>query len=382
MEKIFNKAKVGLMRNASVFLSTVTFSLQHRFSDEIPTAGTDGLSVIYNPEWFKSLGEEERIGLMAHEVWHVVFAHMTRRGNRDPKIWNYAGDHVINNLLLQSKFKLPEPRLCDTKYAGWGTVAVYDDLIEKGTQPNKDFVCDILSPGSMTAGDEDADEQTGPGKTASDVENQIKGMLVKANTTSKMSGESQGALPGEATRMMDELLNPKLNYDEILHRFMDDQAKDDYSWTRPNRRYMPDFYLPGQYSEALGHITVAIDTSGSVSDEDMKKMLSEINYIRERYKPKMLVVMDCDWDVYHVHEMDENDDRSILDLELKGGGGTAFEPVMKKCSEMETNLLIYFTDLYADPIKEEQPFPIVWLCHSNHEPAEIGETIYFDREDL
>ena len=97
-------AKIDLMTK-SVFLSTICLSLKHRFTEEIPTAATNGLSIIYNPDFLNGLTAQERTGLLAHEVWHVAFNHLTRIGERDRMIWNKAGDYVIN-LMLSSEYVL------------------------------------------------------------------------------------------------------------------------------------------------------------------------------------------------------------------------------------------------------------------------------------
>ena len=86
-------AKIDLMTK-SVFLSTICLSLKHEFTDKLPTAGTNGISILYNPEFLEKLSPQERTGLLAHEVWHVAFNHLTRLGDRDKILWNKAGDYV------------------------------------------------------------------------------------------------------------------------------------------------------------------------------------------------------------------------------------------------------------------------------------------------
>jgi len=73
LQVISNKTKVGLMTKGSVFITTVLFSLKQTWSTDVPTAGTNGISLVINPDWFKSMTPEQRIGLLAHEAWHVCF---------------------------------------------------------------------------------------------------------------------------------------------------------------------------------------------------------------------------------------------------------------------------------------------------------------------
>lgn len=375
IDKLFKKAKFDLIRKGSIFLSTITFSVKHLFTDEIPTAGTDGLTIAYNPQWFESLDNEERVGVLAHETWHIALSHIVRLGSRDPEIWNYAGDFVINSLLMESGFKLPKGACYDKVYKDWSTVKVYEDLLLNQKQPPPDFKMDILAPGSITKDPDPNNKGVIPEAAAI---NKVKGILVKAVTASQLANDKPGNIPGEVSRMVNELINPKLDYDELLHRYMNAHVKDDYSWSKPNKRFLPDFYLPSQHSEALKNITFAVDTSGSISKSDIRKIASEMQYIVDTYKPQKFTALDCDRVIHNIHEITETDFVDITTLKFSGGGGTSFTPVIEYCKKHETNLLIYFTDLHANQITEDPGFPIIWLCYSKHKPAPIGETVYYD----
>jgi len=194
-----------------------------------------------------------------------------------------------------------------------------------------------------------------------------------------MGGKKAGTIPSEVERMIDKLINPRLPWETILSRFLTDNVKDDYTWARPNKRFLPDFYLPTQYSEALAKITIAIDTSGSVSKEMLTKMLTEIQYIRETLKPKALTIIDCDSQIHNVWEV--TDDMNILDLKFTGGGGTSCVPVMDYCKKNPTTALVYFTDLYMTPWTQQTDYPLLWIVYNNpRAKAPVGEITYYDIE--
>ena len=86
LNKIIDKAKIGVMMDGSVFLSTILFSLKQSWDETIPTATTDGLTLLINPTWFTSITEKERVGLLCHEAYHVAFNHMLRLGDKDQAI--------------------------------------------------------------------------------------------------------------------------------------------------------------------------------------------------------------------------------------------------------------------------------------------------------
>ncbi len=361
VEDYLRHAKIDLM-SKSVFLSTICLSLKHTFTDSIPTAATDGLSIIYNPKFFSELTAAERSGLLAHEVWHVAFNHLTRVGNRDRLVWNYAGDYVINLMLKNAGYTIPQGGLLDEKYADMATEEIYELI--KDDQENEhggsNYVSDLLDPP--------------PGQNAKEVSSKITDVIVRAQLQSRISGKDKGEIPGEISRAIDELINPKLPWNEILMRFLSDMVKDDYTWSRPSKRFFPHHYLPSQHSPTIGEIVVAIDTSGSVSVEELKEMLSEVESIRETFKPEKLTILDCDSKIHNEFKIDKYD--NILDLQFKGNGGTSFQPVIDYCDKRSPEVLIYFTDLYADDVEPVGDYPILWICTSNHTPATIGETIY------
>jgi len=390
--RALSRAKIGLMHSGSAFLCVVAFSLRHKFSDEIPTACTDGLEIIFNPDFLLSLTGPERITLLAHETWHVALTHMTRREERDPQIYNHAGDYVINQLLLDGKFepiiksgpKGETTWLQDDKYRGMTTNQVYD-LIKEETpsDDSKSLGQDITYPGDDDNGDEGQQNQNGksPGdilKKTKEIEAAIKSILVKAVTQARLQKDNNvGNIPAEITREIDRLLNPIMPWNALLQQFLTDKVKNDYAWTRPNRRFLPDFYLPSQYSDALGHITIAIDTSGSVDEEMMVKMLSEIEYIRDTMKPNKLTILDCDYSIHNIHDVSE--DQNILDLKFYGGGGTRCKPVMDYCEENDTTVLLYFTDLYMSDSVDEVSFPLMWITYDNpNAKVNVGEVIHYE----
>ena len=132
--------------------------------------------------------------------------------------------------------------------------------------------------------------------------------------------------------------------------------------------------MPSLYSNTLGHLTFAIDTSGSIGDEELQEMLSEIKGIQQVFKPNKMTIIDCDSEIHEVYEIDADTD--ILSLKFHGGGGTSFMPVLEYIEDHPTQALIYFTDLYGEEHLDPVDYPILWICTSNNEPASIGETVY------
>jgi len=342
--KMLNKAKVNLMMKGSVFLSTILFSLKLQWNESIHTAGVDGINLFINPHFFISLTKDQRVFLMAHEAWHVAFDHITRGKNYKHKKYNYAADFVINLPLKNEGYSVIPGALIDKKYKDMTTEQVYDLLPD----PPPDFICDIM-PG------------TGDPKKDKEIKNHIEGVLVRATTQSKLNGDKPGTIPGEIEFYIENLINPVLPWNIILQNYMTEFKKDDYTWTRPNRRYVSQgLYLPIQHSEALQNIAVAVDASYSVSDDDFTMFISEIEDIRVTHQPDKVTIVDFDTRIKNIHELNQDDE--IREINFSGRGGTDLYPVFDHFNAEPPSLLIVFSDLQCTPIKDETEYPVIWVC--------------------
>jgi len=361
------KAKIELMTR-SAFISTIALSMRHVITDATKTADVNGTVIRYNPNFIKDLTIAQFAGLIAHECWHVAFQHMVRRGAKDPIIWNCAGDYIINFMLTKAGFEIPTGGLLNKKYDPgneWSTDSVYDDLIKENYDPDTGTLMLDLREG------ENDEEKDGP-----QLDSAITSIIVRARTQAQISGKAAGEIPDEISRIIDRLLNPKLPWPVILNKFLDQRVKEEYSWARKNRRYPQDTYMPSLHSYGLGHLTFAIDTSGSIDDKELQEMLSEIRGIQQVFNPERMTIIDCDSVIHKIHDVNQNTD--IMSLDFHGGGGTSFQPVLDYVSKNPTQALIYFTDLYGEDNLDPVKYPILWICNSDHEPATIGETVYVD----
>lgn len=376
LQKAFNRTKVKLMDTPdSVFFTTVCFSLKHTWDESIPTAMTNGLELRINPQFFMRLSEPERVFLLLHEVGHVIFLHCTPRiGNRCPDLWNQAGDYVINAILKERKFQMPEGGLYDAQYDGMSTEQVYDLLQanpSKKPLPMQDVVI-----GPMPGGQDPGKDGKAP-MTAQEIDNQITDILVRAATQSKLAGDKPGTIPGAVEIFLDRLLNPKLPWQTILRRFLNEQIKDDYSWQRPNRRFFPDIYLPSPHSEGLTHLAFAVDTSGSVSDEDFLRFISEIAGVMRQFKPKKLTLIQFDTRIKSIDEIATVDD--LMRVKFSGRGGTHIGEVLDWAEEHRPHALLVFTDGEFRQQVRKLKSPLVWLIHGNPRfTGAMGKTIHYD----
>jgi predicted metal-dependent peptidase len=379
-DKILSKAKIGLLtKTDATFIATIVMSLKSSWASEIPnpdgsvfqnrTACTDGVNLILNEDWFLDLNPLEQVGLLAHEAWHVALQHVLpdRRKDRDPRVWNQAADHVINNMLVAAKYRIPKGGLCDPAYKDMSVEQVYKILMDDPNKQDPNFTPDFMTgPGQ----DDPAAQQAHS--------NQVKDTLVRAATQAKLANDgSAGAIPGDVLVALDTLLYPKLPWSVLLADFFNGLAKEDYSFSKPNRRFLPEFYLPSLFSEGMGTLACAVDTSGSVSDEDFKAFATEMDYIKETLLPEQMYVVDFDTQINSIYQIGDND--SVKQLKFKGRGGTSLDPVFEHFKDKPPQVLVVFSDLECNSIDQDPGYPVLWIRTpgSGHTPT-FGRLIEFD----
>ncbi len=349
-ELALSKTKIRLMMDPStVFYATILFSLKTVFDNpSVTTAAVDGTNLYVNPTFFLSLTDEEKLGLLAHEVLHVALSHMTRKGTREHKAFNVAGDHVINLALIRAGFRLPPGGLWDKKYADMNTEQVYAAVYKEPIPPKYDPDVIYSDP-----------------KDLKDTASNISNIVMRAQIQAKQAGVNPGDLPAEIGIALDKNINPKLSWDVILQNYLSEFAADDYTMRRLNRRYMPDFYLPTLYSEAICDLAIAVDASGSVADHEFARFIHEIDLIHKTMKPKKMTIVDFDTRIKKTHELDDTVN-ILTDIKFTGRGGTKIAPVLKWADKHRPEVMLIFTDGEFRLPDTYPPVPIIWLIHGNY----------------
>jgi len=362
INKALSKAKIQLMAKPdSAFFTTLCFSLRLVWEENIPTAGTDGTRILFNPKFFMSMSPEERVGVMIHETMHVAYLHMIRQGARNQQKFNIAADHVINLQLLDRGFKLPSFVLADPRYKGMSTEQVYD-----------------LLPPDASAGGMPGDIMPGEGGPGADeaMTQEVQDMLVRASIQSKMNNDKPGTIPGDIEIFINGLLNPKLPWNRLLQKYLNAFAKNDYSFRKPNRRFFPKYHLPSLYGEQLMNLTVAVDTSGSVSDSDFKAFVTEVGSILRMMKPEEITLLQFDTEIKAVDKIKNISD--LMRCKFTGRGGTSIGPVIKWVNENLTQLLLVFSDGEFNFYGPEAKPQTLWVIHNNERfSPPFGKTVHY-----
>lgn len=360
LDKALDRTKLHLFyENNSGFLSSLIATLEFVWDRTIPTACTNGVFMAWNPEFFLSLDKNTRVTVLAHEAWHIAYDHMSRRGDRDPEDYNSAADYVINNMLKEHGYDMSGfPYLLDPKYEGMTTEQVYDLIAGKKIKnpQNGDFATPSNGPPSIQNG-----------MTKEQIATKAQGNIMDAATIAKM-GNDIGNLPGEVQQMINEFLNPKLPWQEILLNFFEELSNTEFSYRSPNRRYQ-DPILPGKTGRnGLNHLIYFLDISGSISDKDIQVFNSEVKYIKDTYNPTLLTLVTFDTKIHEIYKFEEDDE--FDDIKVTGRGGTDLKAVFKYIKEHSPNAAVIFTDLYVNIPEDPPSCPIIWAC-TNNSTAEV-----------
>jgi predicted metal-dependent peptidase len=210
------------------------------------------------------------------------------------------------------------------------------------------------------------------------LETEWKQAVAQAATVARMQG--RGHLPGAIEQLIKDLFEPVVSWQDLLRQFASQVTRDDYTFTRPNRRYAhTGIILPSLRTESLGEIVVAVDTSGSIygCGDLLKSFLSELQGILDQCHPTRITLIDCDAAVHAVTEYTPGDD--LCSHRFRGGGGTRFEPVFEHVERegLEPAALLYFTDMYGSFPDAAPGYPVLWLNYEDPKiQAPFGQTIH------
>ena len=371
----------------------------------VPTAGTDGRRFFYNPAFVKALNDQELLFLCGHEVLHCVFDHFDRREDRNPQIYNMAGDYVINLLLVEESVgeKITTvPILLDYKYSGMVSEEIYDLLIKDNNSQNKQTLdVHFDADGKDGEGDEagnsgDADSDGGQGsgksvqeqleetfgKMSNDERKQFKDELKEAIIE---SAEQAGAgnTPAGIKRMIKEWTEPVVDWRTLLRTQCESSLKEDFTFMRPSRKsHSTNCIIPGMNNAQKLEVDCSIDMSGSISNAQAKDFLGEVKGIMNQFTDYILRVWCFDTDVYGMEEFTPENVDEIDDYQTTGGGGTDFECNWKfmKENDIEPKQFILFTDGYpCGGWGDAQYCDTVFLIHGNQNTvAPFGITVHYE----
>jgi len=403
------------------FYGNLASRLILRNADEwCPTAATDGRYFYYNSRFVNSLRDEEVNFLVGHEILHIVYDHMGRRVSRNPKIWNIATDYLVNMDLVDNQVGeliTTIEILYDNKYRGYTSEAVYNELLEEakkeqkkngggqgtGNMPTDEEIEDALGDLVDKILDEHMTDEQGDGQNDQDdgsnddgsgvgtagpvpmtdaerkqLKDEIRGAVINA---AKQAGSKH--TPDGVKRMLHELTQPKISWQDLIAQEIESTIKNDFSWVKPSRNsWHIDAVLPGMIPGKQIDVCIGIDTSGSITDEMLCNFLSEVDGIMEQYSDYKIQLWCFDTSIHNPQKYTSDNMRSIAEYQPGGGGGTEFTVNWKymKENDIQPDKFIMFTDGYPFGSWGDPDYcDTVWVIHGNkNDEPPFGIWAYYD----
>jgi predicted metal-dependent peptidase len=360
------------------------------------------------------LKEPELNFVVLHENLHKAYRHLTtwkKLHDENHRLANAACDYVINLKLKDldpSERVIAMPRwadgelkgkpmgLVDEKYRGLNAKQVFDLLKDEqkgGGGGSGDDEGDGSGKGSGGTGTSQGQSQ-GEGfddhdwDGAKEMTEEEKKVLEREIDQAIRQGvmahqKIAGTGGGDLDRDLLELLEPKVDWREMLREFVKStcSAKDTSSWRKVNRRFLSmGTYMPSLIGEKVGHMVIAVDTSGSVGQEELSGFLTEVKGIAEEVKPSQVDLIYWDSRVAAHEEYSEGMVGDIINsTKPRGGGGTTHSSVSQKLKENKIvpECVIMLTDGYVgSDWGHDWTAPVLWaIVGGNDCVADNGKTI-------
>lgn len=357
------------------------------------TMATDARNFYYNPDYIARLTLDQTQFVLAHEAMHCALSHFNRRNHRQKHRWDVACDYAVNMILDDERMAGPDNALMNATYRGLTAEEIYPVLHEDPPEETMDQHL-FDDTGSGQGGEGEAEENdSDPGDGGEGEPSEVGGQSEPAESDPAERSESggqdappppmdpdqldeqwqgrlaaaaqaarqAGKLSASMLRLVDRLLAPKLPWRALLARYMMNVARDDYSFQRTSRRE-GEAMMPRLYSQGV-RVAVALDTSGSVTDDEMREFLSEVDALKAQVRAEV-TLHACDnklaeggpwrFAMWQTVELPDS---------ISGGGGTDFRPVFDwlEAGQISPDLLLYFTDAEGRFPELEPAFTVVWL---------------------
>lgn len=437
-KKIFLSRMRLILRNPfyGLLLMHVNFGIDNTYE----TAYTDGEKICFNSTFINEISNDELDFVMMHELLHIVLRHCNRYNNRDSNIFNIACDIVVNSNIMhshnddvkkitlgkygESMHKTPNG---DEGYK-YTAEEVYEmlykgrkDFKNQSTEKNKNY----NGRGGENFGNDSKktkDKEDGESKSSQNIGKCHNGNFTQKRKLGKgifdehrkwQQGDKDsfsddewfqrlkdaveivenkqektcGSVPVCAKRLLESYGKAQLDWRTILNNFLSEEVND-YSFTPPDRRYESDFFLPdfNDVEYNVRNILFMIDTSGSMSDKEIKTMYSEIKGAIEQFNGKLTGFLGF-FDAKVVKPKEFCDESEFEIIKAYGGGGTSFKAIFeyinKRMQNTELNAIIILTDGYADfPAKEKIPdIPLLWVINNKERTPPYGKILRVETLD-
>ena len=367
----------------------------------IETAGTDGTTIYYNPNFIESITNEEQTFVFAHEICHIAFNHIFRSEGKDKELWNIATDSIINAFLKQDglpmveggvdipdainydaeemyKKLLEEKKQQKQQDVGHDTHSMWDNAIKKKRQEQQSQSQQLdekQNEEQEKKRNEEIKKLTELGEKEAFKQNKIarKKQLEELREALASKSHGHGSITNSERRNITDIgmSEPLIDW----RRLLKEAVKYDVDWSYRNAG-IEDGVVTAYLEEMPRPETeIVLDTSGSINETLLRNFLRECKNILQTSKVKV----GCfDTQFYGFAEIKDVSD--IDNLKFYGGGGTDFDAAVNAFTRRVENKII-FTDGYAN--MPSTPIDAIWIVFGGIKINPVGrKVIHIDEEQL
>ena len=397
-EQRLSKNITAIMGNPKyIALAGVLMIGEKGIKDDCPTAYTNGRDDYYGRAFVDGLTDSEFRFLILHETYHKLFKHLTTWEHLykdDPKLANMACDYVINLMISDENRDLfavmPKDAegnnigLLDEKFRNMDTAQVYK-ILKQEQEDNPDD----SDQGEGEGNGAGLDEHDWEGAQEMDADEQRE-LAQEIDQAIRQGALTAGKVGSGGNRAIDQLLQPEVNWREVMREFITETCRgtDDSTWRQPSRRHMAMGMLrPSGITERVGELVIAIDTSGSIGQQELTKCLSEIKGVCDTVKPESVRILY--WDTKVCSDELYGDvagacgslEQLTQTTKPKGGGGTNVQcvPDHIQANNINAQAVIVLTDGYLGGDWGAWTMPLLWgiLDNKSARPT-IGKTLHIN----
>lgn len=386
------KAKIKLLldKPAQPFFAQLVMSMKVITDDSVTKAASDGQTIKFNSQYADSLTLDELKGTICTAVMEAALLHPQRRNGRDTGTWSKACQLAANQIVKDNGLHLPKDALFNPKFKGLSAEDIFKQLPapkpdDKPGESQPDPNGKQQGKGNQQEPGEDNGNmqvQDSPAETESErqeEESKMKQKVAQAALTAKKAGH----LPGFMEEMINELLTPVINWKEVINRFIIDIARNDYSFSRPNTRFLhTGFIMPSLYNIEPNNIIILNDCSGSMNKSLCQKIGSEVTEAAQQINAG-LTLINVNTEV--VGEPLIVEQGEALEFIIQPSGGTDFAPGFDYIEEkgLPVTAVLYMTDGDCNSYPETEPdFPVLWIVYDNPRfTPSFGEVIHVSEQD-
>ena len=386
-----------------------------------PTAGTNGNTIYYHPDFIENLTESQQTFVFAHEVCHIAFDHINRGKDKDQEVWNYATDSVINAFLKKDGLELVDG-VVDIPWAiRYDAEEMYKKLMKKKQHQQKkknqnnngqnnsqkdvghdthslwdeksiDKIKDEVIKEMQKQFTEMGEKEVLKPKTKSEIKEMLKKLkkvledMQKSQKTSNVNEETLVfgiGSKGAGTETLEESISfddvgtsyPLINWPLILKKSIEIVELD---WSYQNA-YIEDGVVLASLEESSYLLSceteIVLDTSGSIDDELLRNFLRECKNILNFSKIKVGCFDTKFYGFTEIKNMKEIDEFTFV-----GRGGTSFDVAVDAFSQNASNKIIFTDGKASMPYKE---LGAIWIVFGNTKiNPKGGKVIYIDKNKL